>query len=102
MRKIFRHALTGFVVASFSQFALAQNVNVNPKTGDTSVSPDTSVQANPQIGSGNQSAQQSGSANQSSNTQQSGAQNQNSTQAGSGSSTQGQSQDKNPNSPGKG
>src|SRR5678815_4945393 len=38
MRKIFRHALTGFVVASFSHLALAQNGNVTPKTGDANVS----------------------------------------------------------------
>ena len=80
MRKMFRYALTGFVVASFSQIAFAQSVGVNPKTGDTSVSPNVSpnVQANPQVGTGNQSGQTIGNDNQTSNTQQSGGQNQNS------------------------
>src|SRR5688572_1369816 len=87
MRKIFRHALTGFVVASFSQFALAQSVTVNPSTGDTNVSPNT------QIGSGNtssqQSTQQSGTGNTAGSTQQSGSDNAASTtqQSGAGSSS---------------
>jgi len=89
MRKIFRHALTGFVVASFSHFAAAQSVTANPSTGDVNVSPDTNVQANPQIGSGNQS----------SNTQQSNTQ---SDSTASGSSSSNAAEDKNPNSPGKG
>src|SRR4029079_7440289 len=92
MRKIFRYALTGFVVASFRQFAFAQSVGVNPKTGDTTVSPNVSpnVQANPQIGQGNQSGQTIGKDNQTSNTQQSGAPNQNSTQQGENTAKQGQ------------
>src|SRR5437762_5423279 len=87
MRKIFRHALTGLVVASFSQFALAQSVTTNPSTGDTNVSPN--VQANPQVGTGNQSSQQAGSDNQS-------------TQGSAASGSSSAAQDKNPNSPGKG
>ena len=68
MRKIFSYALTGLVVASFSQIAFAQSVGVNPKTGDTTVSPNVSpnVQANPQVGQGNQSGQTIGSGNQTS------------------------------------
>ena len=69
MRKIFSYALTGLVVASFSQIAFAQSVGVNPKTGDTTVSPNVSpnVQANPQVGQGNQSGQTIGSGNQTAN-----------------------------------
>ena len=84
MRKIFRHALTGVVVASFSSFAAAQSVTANPSTGDTTISPN--VQTNPQLGNGNQSSQQSGSDNQSTQSQ----------------AASGASEDKNPNSPGKG
>src|ERR1041384_7541874 len=92
MRKIFRYALTGFVAASFSQIALSQSVGIDTKTGDATVSPNVSpnVQANPQVGQGNQSGQTIGSGNQTSNTQQSGAQNQNATQQGSNSAAQGQ------------
>src|SRR5687768_17654158 len=84
MRKIFSYAVTGIAAVAFSQIAFAQSVGVNPKTGDTTVSPNVSpnVQANPQIGQGNQSGQTIGNDNQTSNTQQSGAQNQNSTQQG--------------------
>jgi len=35
MRKIFRHALTGFVVASFSQFAFAQSQSAPPTPSDS-------------------------------------------------------------------
>ena len=81
MRKTFSYAITGIAIAAFSQIAFAQSVGVNPKTGDTTVSPNVSpnVQANPQVGQGNQSGQTIGNENQTSNTQQSGAQNQNST-----------------------
>jgi hypothetical protein len=104
MKRLLPVVFAGTLAVSFSPLAFSQSAGVQGPAGtgasvdlgkDTLPDANTNVQNSQQVGDQNQANQQQGDRNQAQNTQQSSDRN-----AGAGAS--GESDDKNPDSPGKG